>query len=107
MQISNPRSPISAMQTSVIANIRNLLARAQTIRCKRKERAMHLCETLSLGDRRFLALVKVGEQKFLVGAAGHSISLLTELPSRQQQHNQDRLMEGEALPVLKECGVWK
>lgn len=95
------------MQTSVITGVRNLLARAQTIRCKRKERAMHLCETLSLGDRRFLALVRVGGQKFLVGAAGNSISLLTELPSQQQRETAGPLMEDEALLGPRECVTWK
>lgn len=95
------------MQTSIIAGFRNLLTRAQTVRCKRKERALHLCETLSLGDRRYLALVRVGEQKFLVGAAGNSISLLTELPSQQQRETTGRLLKDEALLGLKECGAWK
>lgn len=42
---------------------------------------MRLCETLALGDRRYLALVRVEGQRFLVGAAGNSVSLLARLPS--------------------------
>jgi flagellar biogenesis protein FliO len=42
---------------------------------------MRLCETLPLGERRFLALVEVEQQKFLLGTAGNSISLLATLPS--------------------------
>jgi flagellar biogenesis protein FliO len=47
---------------------------------KRKERKIELCETLSFGDRRFVALIAVEGQKFLVGGASNSISLLTSLP---------------------------
>jgi flagellar biogenesis protein FliO len=46
----------------------------------RKERLLRLCETLSLGDRRFVALVTVEGQKFLLGGAGSSIALLAKLP---------------------------
>jgi len=51
-----------------------------SLQVKRKERKIQLCETLSFGDRRFIALVMVEGQKFLVGGAGNSISLLTSLP---------------------------
>jgi flagellar biogenesis protein FliO len=40
---------------------------------------LRLCETLALGERRFLAVVQFGQQKFLIGTAGNSISLLTSL----------------------------
>ena len=95
------------MRSSLIASIKNLLARAQDIRCKRKERAMQLCETLSLGDRRFLALVRVGEQKFLVGAAGSSISMLAQIPPSQDAQTRLRQVEDGALFGIKECKTWK
>jgi len=44
---------------------------------------MRLCETLSLGERRFLAVVRVDDEQFLIGGAGNSISLLTRLPARE------------------------
>ncbi|MEJ2006641.1 MAG: flagellar biosynthetic protein FliO [Acidobacteriota bacterium] len=90
----------------VITGIKNLLAHAQGIRCKRKDRVMHLCETLSLGDRRFLALVRVGEQKFLVGAAGGSVSLLTQIPSRQEPESHGRQAEDVALFGIKDYKTW-
>jgi len=40
---------------------------------------LRLCETLALGERRFLAVVQFEQQKFLIGTAGNSISLLTRL----------------------------
>jgi flagellar biogenesis protein FliO len=38
-----------------------------------------LCETVSLGDKRFLAIVKVDGQQFLVGGAAGSVSMLAEI----------------------------
>jgi len=85
----------------------NLLTRAKGIRDRRKSRAMQLCETLPLGDRRFLLLVKVEGQKFLVGAAGSSISLLARIPSAQDQR-QSRSPEDEVVLFgHKECASWK
>jgi flagellar biogenesis protein FliO len=53
----------------------------QQITAGRRERKMRLCETLSLGERRFLALVVVERQRFLVGGTGSSVALLARLPS--------------------------
>jgi flagellar biogenesis protein FliO len=53
----------------------------QQITAGGRERKMRLCETLSLGERRFLALVLVERQKFLVGGSGSSVALLAQLPS--------------------------
>lgn len=46
-----------------------------------KLRELRLCETLALGDHRFVALVRCGRQRFLIGGAGNSLALLAELPS--------------------------
>lgn len=48
-----------------------------------RKSAMQLCETLSLGEKRFLAVVLVEQQKFLVGGAGNSVNLLAKLPARR------------------------
>jgi len=69
-------------------NSKRLLARVlaaivrqlQALARRRDEKVMRLCETLSLGERRFLAVVVVEEQRYLVGGAGNSISLLAQLP---------------------------
>jgi flagellar biogenesis protein FliO len=70
----------------LIRNLRRLLSAAtrwtQTISWKRRENQMRLCETLSLGDRRFLAVVLVEQQKYLVGGAPNSVALLAKLPSK-------------------------
>jgi len=42
-------------------------------------RHLALLETLSLGERRFVAIVRCGGERFLLGATGNSIALLTRL----------------------------
>jgi flagellar biogenesis protein FliO len=70
------------------ANSKRALVRAlgaivrqiQALVRRREGHLMQLCETLSLGERRFLAVVVVEEQRYLVGGAGNSIALLAQLP---------------------------
>lgn len=45
----------------------------------RRARRLHLRETLSLGERRLVAIVECDEREFLLGAAGQTISLLAPL----------------------------
>ncbi len=93
------------MLKSIIANIANLLTRARNVRCRRKQRVMQICETLPLGERRFLLLVKVEEQKFLVGAAGNSISLLAKVsPSHDLQ--QFQIAEDNDESESQVCKSW-
>jgi len=42
-------------------------------------RRMSICETVSFGEKRFLAVVKVDRQQFLVGGASNTVCLLTRL----------------------------
>jgi len=63
----------------------------------RPRRQLRLCESLALGERRFLSVVEFGEQRFLVGGTGTSLALLAVLP-------------GPALPegrVAEEVAVWE
>ena len=47
----------------------------------RSPRHLRLCETLALGERRFVAVVQFEEQKFLIGGTGTSVGLLARLSS--------------------------
>jgi len=51
------------------------------LRCSRgfPQRQLHLCETLQLGERRFVAVVEFERRKFLIGGSGTSVCLLTAL----------------------------
>ena len=46
---------------------------------RRSARRLRLSETLSLGEKRFLAVVQFQHQEFLVGGTGNSIALLAKL----------------------------
>ncbi len=43
---------------------------------------LRVCETVSLGEKRFLALVQVDGKQFLVGGAPNSVSMLAALDSQ-------------------------
>ena len=45
----------------------------------RKVRRLRVRETLSLGDRRFVAVIEFDRQEFLVGGSGNSLELLARL----------------------------
>jgi flagellar biogenesis protein FliO len=40
---------------------------------------LRVCESVSLGDKRFVAVIQAGEERFLVGGAANSIAMLTRL----------------------------
>jgi flagellar biogenesis protein FliO len=46
---------------------------------RRPARKLKVCETLSLGNRGFLAVVRYQEQQFLVGGTNQSIAMLAQL----------------------------
>lgn len=91
----------------MINAVKKLLTGAQGVRVKRKERSMRLCETLSLGDRRFLAVVLVEQQKFLVGAAGNSVALLARLSSPPTPQESLLQAEEDALFDAREYRSWR
>jgi len=46
----------------------------------RPAKQLRLCESLALGERRFLVVVEFGRQKFLLGTSSSAMTLLAELP---------------------------
>ena len=61
----------------------SLWARLQSvwgsIRVQRRSRRLRLCESLSLGEKRLIAVVEFEEQRFLVAATSEQITLLQTL----------------------------
>ena len=49
------------------------------LRVRRRPRQLHLRETLSLGDKRMIAVVEFDRRRFLVAATPQRISLLQDL----------------------------
>ncbi|MGH9377270.1 MAG: flagellar biosynthetic protein FliO [Terriglobia bacterium] len=90
-----------------VSTLQRLAGTAKDLRGRRGRRSMRLCETLSLGDRRALALVMVENEKFLVGTAGSSISLLARFPS--PENRPDPLFGADADGVFdpEEYKTWR
>lgn len=64
------------------------------LRRRRTARRLRLSETLSLGEKRFLAVVQFQQQEFLVGGTGNSIALLARLDApRVTPDSQDGIQE--------------
>lgn len=60
-------------------NLKSLWEWAGRVVKVRKTRRLRVCETLSLGERRFLAVIEFDHQEFLVGGSGNSLELLARL----------------------------
>ena len=93
---SLPAAKSNSLFGKILAGAALMFRFGQEMAAGRRERKMRLCETLSLGERRFLALVLVERQKFLVGGSGNSVALLARLPSEPDspQPTQMRCQEG-------------
>jgi flagellar biogenesis protein FliO len=63
------------MRQSLLRFVHPLLKR------RNRRRKLELMEMQQLGEKRFVAIVRVGKQKFLIGGAASSISLLAEIGS--------------------------
>jgi flagellar biogenesis protein FliO len=57
----------------------HLRAALAGVKIQRRQRRLRLCETLSLGDKRLIALVEYENQRFLLAATPQRISLLQSL----------------------------
>jgi len=58
----------------------------RSVKIRRRERFMRLCETLPLGEKRFLAIVQIEQQRFLIATTNQSISLLYCLEGSSLAH---------------------
>jgi len=71
---------VSAASTSAMRSLIDWLnAISRRLLPAREPRRLRLCETLSLGNRGYVAVVRYRDQQFLVGGTNHSIALLAQL----------------------------
>jgi len=71
----------------------------QTSRSNRKR--LHVAESVSLGEKRFVAVVHVDGLQFLVGGSANSMALLAQLGTPEKfSHSIETAMES-AIPTLK------
>lgn len=67
------------------------------------KKQLRVCEMVSLGEKRFVAVVQIQEQKFLIGGGSSGVSLLAELDGETEPdlgaalENEESPSEGEEL----------
>jgi flagellar biogenesis protein FliO len=79
MQADAANQTASLAQSPGAAALKSLWQWVQRRVKVRKVRRLRVCETLSLGDRRFVAVIEFDGQEFLVGGSGSSFELLARL----------------------------
>jgi flagellar biogenesis protein FliO len=52
----------------------------QHVTVKQARKNLKVCENVSLGEKRFVAVIQVDDERFLIGGSSSSVSLLTRLP---------------------------
>ena len=82
--------------SNLLSSILDRLATLSRGRVWRKRRMLRVCETLSLGNRGYLAVVSYRRQEFLVGGTANSIALLAQLSAEAGGTREDRTSDEEA-----------
>lgn len=77
-------SECAAVNSTIWNRVSEFFRRCLAAMPSRAEKRLKLCETLSLGERRFVAVVRYREQQFLVGGTGQTIALLAHLPPAER-----------------------
>jgi flagellar biogenesis protein FliO len=80
---------------------------------RRRPRRLRLCESLPLGERRFVAVVEFDQARFLVGGTPSSLVLLSRLADggatieseteEASQAEEGRAARGPAMPWSEKC----
>jgi flagellar biogenesis protein FliO len=79
MEVNTPAQVPGPPKAPWGAAFKDLCQRAWAGVKTRRVRRLRVCETLSLGERRFLAVIEFDRQEFLVGGSGNSLELLARL----------------------------
>ena len=76
-------SRLAGLQTLAQQFISSISWILQRIKVQPARKTLRLCENLSLGEKRFVAVIQVESERFLIGGAPGSVSLLTRLQETQ------------------------
>jgi flagellar biogenesis protein FliO len=74
--------------TGALSLFRLACSSLRRIRATRQEKALVVRDTASLGEKRFVAVVEVGSERYLIGGSANSVALLASL--RDQPPPSDR-----------------
>lgn len=61
---------------------------------RRSVRKLRLCETLALGEKRFVAVVQFEQMRYLLGGTGASITLLSQLSDTPVEESSAENLDG-------------
>ena len=79
MEVDAANAVSSLPEAAWMTTFRHLWQSVQRLAGTRRTRRLRVCETLSLGERRFIAVIAFDRQEFLVGGSGNSLELLARL----------------------------
>ena len=68
--------PLSRLLAALSAGARRV---GTLVKTQRMAKRLRVCESVSLGDKRFLAIVQADDERILVAGSASSISVLTKL----------------------------
>jgi flagellar biogenesis protein FliO len=74
---------------------------------QRSPKRLRLCESLPLGERRFVAVVEFDAERFLVGGTPSSMVLLSRLADGRAQGEERESPAKNAETAVKENGLGK
>jgi len=94
---SIPRA-LSHVGNSCLDLFARLMALGKKIQVRQKKKRLRICESVPLGDKRFVAVIQVDDQQFLLGGSANSVSLLAQLekPANFARVLSGRVQEGTA-----------
>lgn len=81
--------PAGRLESLLTSLWERICAALSTVAVKRR-RGLRLCESLSLGEKRILAIVECDHQRFLLSATPQNISLLQSLGPAQLEETQGK-----------------
>lgn len=79
MQVSTSQGAVVSIVDAFRLMLERLGAFSRQVLQRNRARRLQLCETVSLGNRGFVAVVGYQDQRFLVGGTSASIVLLADL----------------------------
>jgi flagellar biogenesis protein FliO len=72
-------NPTNQQRNGLETAFKGFLRWTQRAMRSRRTRRLRVRETLSLGERRFLAVIEFDSQEFLVGGTGNSLTLMARM----------------------------
>jgi flagellar biogenesis protein FliO len=71
------------LASGLVGHLQHLLAKmatqARKIQVRQSRKRLRVCESVGLGEKRFVAVIQVDDQQFLLGGSSSSVSLLAQL----------------------------